>query len=623
MEALGDQLARNGGGNTDVPTAATVLSFDAVLSNDAGLAAAIASVNAAAASAPGTLAMAGYVEASDFAGRVEELSRTVDYLQILAAGAVDRTRTQAITAAATTSRTRSWITGWDNGVETLNETDSEWPAGTTAGTPGTVTGSTRDIPRSPADDGCKNTAEFLRLRLRIGRSEAQRRIHLAHSILPASTLTGDRVPPLREHLAAALSPAAYTGGPAETSDDNDAEGLDPLRPVPRSGPVVSSRAGTIISATLDRLKHHTTAENLDRIEHDLTHTAATADPDFLARVARRWADTLDADGTEPTEEALRHTQGAFIRKPRHGLHHLEIFATTDQYEHLATVMNAATNSRTQPTGDTTGSETGTGTGAASDTKAGTPATGQGNDVWQDTDIDLDRRTRSQKQLDGIIGAVKAALSTNQLPTTGGNRPQILATINYQDLLRHAAMATGGIGSGTGDELAAGIHTANSSEETRTGTGNGVSTATGAGSFTFTGPVAATTIRKIACDADIIPVLLGTHGEILDQGRKTRLFTPAQRLALTARDQGCAFPNCTIPAPWCEAHHISYWSHDGPTNVSNGALLCSHHHHLIHKEQWTIHTRHDTPWFTPPRHIDPTQKPQQNHYFKPPPPPQRE
>ncbi|MCQ6273098.1 HNH endonuclease, partial [Pseudarthrobacter sp. R1] len=78
---------------------------------------------------------------------------------------------------------------------------------------------------------------------------------------------------------------------------------------------------------------------MELIEENLTTTAATADPDFLARVARRWADTIDADGTEPSEEALRHTQGAFIRKPRHGLHHIEIFATTDQYEHLLTVMN--------------------------------------------------------------------------------------------------------------------------------------------------------------------------------------------------------------------------------------------------------------------------------------------
>ncbi|MET3173122.1 UNVERIFIED_ORG: hypothetical protein ABIB52_000950 [Arthrobacter sp. UYCu721] len=595
MEAFEDQVAQNGG-------------TTAVLSADAGLAAAIVSVNAAAASAPGTLAMAGYVDAADFAGLVEDLSRTVDYLQILAAGAVDRTRTRAITAATTTRTTRSWITGWHNGAETLNETDALWPATTTAGT-------TCPVRRSPADDGCKNTAEFLRLRLRIGigRSEAHRRVHLAHNILPAITLTGDPVPPMREHLAAALSPTATTSS-TDTSAYDGADAATPFQAAPGSGPAVSSRAGTIISATLDRLRHHTTAETLDRIEHDLAHTAATADPDFLARVARRWADTLDADGTEPTEEALRHTQGAFIRKPRHGLHHLEIFATTDQYEHLATVMNAATNPRTTAG---TGAGTATATEAASGSGSGssTPGTGQDNNVWQDNDVDLDRRTRSQKQLDGIIGALKAALTTNQLPTTGGNRPQILATINYQDLLPHRRAAANGTatdaGSGTG--TGAGIRT-----------GTGVSRGAGAGSFTFTGPVAATTLRKLACDADIIPVLLGTGGEILDLGRKTRLFTPAQRLALTARDQGCTFPNCTMPAPWCEAHHITYWSEYGPTNVGNGALLCSHHHHLIHKEQWTIHTRNGVPWFTPPRHIDPTQKPQQNHYFKPPPPPpQRE
>ncbi|WP_236561053.1 HNH endonuclease [Arthrobacter sp. 8AJ] len=67
------------------------------------------------------------------------------------------------------------------------------------------------------------------------------------------------------------------------------------------------------------------------------------------------------------------------------------------------------------------------------------------------------------------------------------------------------------------------------------------------------------------------------------------------------------PNCTIPAPWCEAHHITYWSHGGPTTTNNGVLLCSHHHHLVHKEQWTITTTPGTP----------AQTPQQNHYFKPP------
>lgn len=572
-------------------------------------------MNASAVAAPGALAMADYTEAAHYAGMAEELSRTVEYLQILSAGAVDRTRTRAINEAATraarNSRNgRSWVTGWDNGTETLNETDTSWPGNTAPAT-------TPTEPSSPADDGCKNTAEFLRLSLRIGISEARRRLHLAHDTLPATTLTGDTTPPPREHLAAGLAPTTPDTATDADTDTTDLANTAPGQETPgqrSGGPAVSSRAGTIISLTLDRLQHQTTPETLARIEHDLTRTAATADPDFLTRVARRWAETLDADGTEPTEEALRHTQGAFIRKPRHGLHHLEIFATTDQYEHLLTVMNTATNPRTTSP-DTSGADTGTGTGT-------------GEDVWLTTDPDLDRRTRPQKQLDGIIGAVKAALTTNILPTTGGNRPQIIATINYQDLLPHDRTSTatdggdGAAGPSRGPAAAAVWAGANGADAVWAGSGAragiGLPGGTGTGNFVFTGPVAAATLRKIACDADIIPALLGTHGEILDLGRKTRLFTPAQRLALTARDQGCTFPNCTIPAPWCEAHDITYWSQDGPTNLDNGALLCTHHHHLIHKEQWTITSQNGVPWYTPPRHIDPTQKPQQNHYFKPPP-----
>jgi hypothetical protein len=530
---------------------------------------------AAALAAPDVLAGATYLEAADFADGVEELSRTVEYLQLHSAGAVDRTRAQAITDAATTkARTRAglsgrWVTGWDaNGTETLdqpgdvtrpgpvNETDESWPG------PGTA----RPVVSSPADDGCRNTAEFLRLRLRIPIREARRRLTLAHHTLPGTSLTGEPLPPARPHLATALTPAAEP----PTGDDGP-------QSAKVTAPILSSYAATLITATLDRLQHHTTTETLRRIEHHLTTTAATTDPDFLTRLAQRWTDTIDANGTEPSEEALRHTQGAFIRKPRHGLHHLEIFATTDQYEHLLTVMNTATNPRTTTHGSGPGNHT-AGT-------AGLP----------DPDLpDLDRRTRAQKQLDGLITAAKTALATNTLPTTGGNRPQIIATIHYQDL----------------------FPTRSPTNNTPPQTEPAAATATGTGTFVFTGPVAATTLRKIACDADIIPALLGTHGEILDLGRKTRLFSPAQRTALTTRDQGCAFPNCTIPAPWCEAHHITYWSHHGPTTTNNGVLLCSHHHHLIHKEQWTITTTHNTPTFIPPPHIDPTQTPQQNHYFNP-------
>jgi hypothetical protein len=72
--------------------------------------------------------------------------------------------------------------------------------------------------------------------------------------------------------------------------------------------------------------------------------------------------------------------------------------------------------------------------------------------------------------------------------------------------------------------------------------------TGSGTFTYTGPVTASTIRKIACDADIIPILLGSEGRILDIGRTSRVFPPHIRKALNARDQGCAFPTAPSPQP---------------------------------------------------------------------------
>jgi hypothetical protein len=52
-----------------------------------------------------------------------------------------------------------------------------------------------------------------------------------------------------------------------------------------------------------------------------------------------------------------------------------------------------------------------------------------------------------------------------------------------------------------------------------------------------------------------------------------------------RDQHCRFPGCDRPVHWCEGHHIIPWEHDGPTNIDNLALLCSRHHHLIHKPDW--------------------------------------
>ena len=94
-------------------------------------------------------------------------------------------------------------------------------------------------------------------------------------------------------------------------------------------------------------------------------------------------------------------------------------------------------------------------------------------------------------------------------------------------------------------------------------------------------VSAESIRRLACEADLIPMVLGTNGEVLDQGRRRRLVTPAQRVRLAVRDRGCTIPGCTVPATWCDAHHHDPWHTGGPTDLTNAVLLCSHHHHRIH------------------------------------------
>ena len=65
---------------------------------------------------------------------------------------------------------------------------------------------------------------------------------------------------------------------------------------------------------------------------------------------------------------------------------------------------------------------------------------------------------------------------------------------------------------------------------------------------------AATIRRLACDANINSMILGSEGEILDQGRAVRTVTNGQRRALEVRDGGCVWPGCSAPPSGCDAHH---------------------------------------------------------------------
>ena len=45
-----------------------------------------------------------------------------------------------------------------------------------------------------------------------------------------------------------------------------------------------------------------------------------------------------------------------------------------------------------------------------------------------------------------------------------------------------------------------------------------------------------------------------------------------------------FPGCTAPATWCDAHHLRHWVDGGPTDLTNGTLLCERHHTIVHRDR---------------------------------------
>lgn len=172
------------------------------------------------------------------------------------------------------------------------------------------------------------------------------------------------------------------------------------------------------------------------------------------------------------------------------------------------------------------------------------------------DGERDLRTSDQRRGDALVELVRRAVAAGEsVPTSP--KAQLVVTMDYEDLasgLRGAGTALGGSDTGT--------------------------------------LLAPETVRRLACNAAIIPVVLGTAGEILDQGRTHRFFTPAQTRRLWLRDGGCTYPGCPMPPQWADGHHLIHWADHGPTDLDNAALLCERHHTIVHSRRLAGHVLHD-------------------------------
>ena len=103
-------------------------------------------------------------------------------------------------------------------------------------------------------------------------------------------------------------------------------------------------------------------------------------------------------------------------------------------------------------------------------------------------------------------------------------------------------------------------------------------------------VSAGEVRRLACAAGIVPMVLGGDSVPLDLGRERRLFSKGQKIAINHLFGGCAAANCDRPPAWVEYHHHQPWSRGGRTDLEEGVPLCPPHHHMAdHPESWTMHT----------------------------------
>jgi len=170
------------------------------------------------------------------------------------------------------------------------------------------------------------------------------------------------------------------------------------------------------------------------------------------------------------------------------------------------------------------------------------------------------RSAGEHRADALVELARRALRAGDLPDAGGQPTQVVVTMPLRALTE-------------------GLGTALLSDGQ---------------------PLSPAAARRLACDCELIPAVLGSAGAVLDVGRSQRLFGGARRRALILRDRGCAFPGCDRPPSWCDGHHILSWHDGGSTSIDNGVLLCGHHHDVVHRDGWAIRlARNGVPEFVAP------------------------
>jgi hypothetical protein len=479
-----------------------------------------------------------------------------------------------------------------------------------------------------ADMGARDTAELLRFRYNVDPATARRTVRLAQAL------------PKYPSVAAALDETA-TSTPADAvADSINPEHLDPDRPetlaedgdeadeVTGGGWSLRTAQAEAIVAALERVPAHVPIEDRDVAERELVGLAAHLSPSELRRAGNRMRDVLDSDGPEP-EETKAYARESLTLSPADRGVKFRGYLANDNAELLRALIHTAARPHKTVDGELDPrprekrqadalSAVLSIAAAAMDTNTTPPdrAPHPNDDTpnpptapkpttqSEPADARTDQTAPAETVLVDAERGTGAAHTSTRGRAAGADAVGATRGGDAGGGVGGGAARGGGVGGGLGGGAAQGADV----DSRVGGTGDAPSGVPGfgakaqltvtidfrdlqataadaCGQLVYGDGLSAATVRRLACDAKVIPLVLGTNSEPLDVGRSERLVTRAMRRALNARDRGCVI--CGAPPIMCDAHHVTHWIDGGPTSIDNLALVCRRHHTDIHHGHWKI------------------------------------
>ncbi|RII42655.1 HNH endonuclease [Galactobacter valiniphilus] len=362
--------------------------------------------------------------------------------------------------------------------------------------------------------------------------------------------------------------------------------------------------------------------------------------------AKGWGDILEPRKTELNHAAQQRARSFSITPADGGGFKIAGYAPEVEGQAILTVLDAYLSPRSADpveSGAPWSASEPDGVGAEGASAAKGAGTGAGGS--------RDGRSRAQKSFDALAQVFRSHAASDDVPQAAGGAPTLLITATLEALdahlrecadhergegavgLEHGA-ACGGPGAGHGGGLGRG-RGSSSGDDGQGGLGKGGGTGFVGGARSGSGcgaspghgwwptsvadlpldpngipdaealidlrfarigqeglPVPFSAVAHLLCDASIQMLLQDPGGIPLKLGRTRRTFSKDQRRVLAARDRHCRAPGCEIPAKWCEVHHVTPWNQGGKTDVDNGILLCSFHHHEIDRGRLRVEAVHD-------------------------------